>query len=123
MKKINTVLLNARKREKEDFVQLATQLATLKQNGIEDVEATTKELLNMPEDSIFLLEATDALKKINKDTQDFVAFGNALGNAKLSGLLTEEELAPLDRVYKNLEESIMKIYKIEDVEDLYMEEE
>lgn len=122
MKKINTVLLNARKREKEDFVQLATQLATLKQNGIDDVEATTRELLNMPEDSIILLEAADAMKKINKDTQDFVAFGNALTNAKSSGLLTEEEMAPLDRVYKGLEDSILKLYQIDDVEDLYMEE-
>ena len=123
MKKVNTTLINARQREKEDIVRLGTQLAQYEANGItieSAIEAARKEL-ELGEDKIFLLEAENAMKAINKDTQNFVAFTNAINKAEESGVVTNEELEPLRKVQKKLEVSIIKRYNLE-AEDLYEEE-
>jgi len=123
MKKVNTTLINARQREKEDIVRLGTQLAQYEANGItieSAIEDARKEL-ELGEDKIFLLEAENAMKAINKDTQNFVAFTNAINKAEESGVVTSEELEPLRKVQKKLEVSIIKRYNLEE-EDLYEEE-
>ena len=123
MKKVNTTLINARQREKEDIVRLGTQLAQYEANGITiegAIEDARKEL-ELGEDKIFLLEAENAMKVINKDTQNFVAFTNAINKAEESGVVTNEELEPLRKVQKKLEVSIIKRYNLEE-EDLYEEE-
>jgi len=123
MKKVNTTLINARQREKEDIVRLGTQLAQYEANGITiegAIEDARKEL-ELGEDKIFLLEAENAMKAINKDTQNFVAFTNAINKAEESGVVTNEELEPLRKVQKKLEVSIIKRYNLE-AEDLYEEE-
>jgi len=123
MKKVNTTLINARQREKEDIVRLGTQLAQYEANGITiegAIEDARKEL-ELGEDKIFLLEAENAMKVINKDTQNFVAFTNAINKAEESGVVTNEELEPLRKVQKKLEVSIIKRYNLE-AEDLYEEE-
>jgi len=123
MKKVNTTLINARQREKEDIVRLGTQLAQYDANGITiegAIEDARKEL-ELGEDKIFLLEAENAMKVINKDTQNFVAFTNAINKAEESGVVTNEELEPLRKVQKKLEVSIIKRYNLE-AEDLYEEE-
>ena len=124
MKKVNTTLINARQREKEDIVRLGTQLAQYDANGITiegAIEDARKEL-ELGEDKIFLLEAENAMKNLNKDTQNFVAFTNAINKAEESGVVTNEELEPLRKVQKKLEVSIIKRYNLE-AEDLYEEEE
>lgn len=123
MKKVNTTLINARQREKEDIVRLGTQLAQYEANGITiegAIEDARKEL-ELGEDKIFLLEAENAMKDLNKDTQNFVAFTNAINKAEESGVVTNEELEPLRKVQKKLEVSIIKRYNLE-AEDLYEEE-
>jgi hypothetical protein len=123
MKKVNTTLINARQREKEDIVRLGTQLAQYEANGITiegAIEDARKEL-ELGEDKIFLLEAENAMKAINKDTQNFVAFTNAINKAEESGVVSNEELEPLRKVQKKLEVSIIKRYNLE-AEDLYEEE-
>ena len=123
MKKVKTTLINARQREKEDIVRLGTQLAQYEANGITiegAIEDARKEL-ELGEDKIFLLEAENAMKVINKDTQNFVAFTNAINKAEESGVVTNEELEPLRKVQKKLEVSIIKRYNLE-AEDLYEEE-
>ena len=123
MKKVNTTLINARQREKEDIVRLGTQLAQYEANGItiESAIADARKELELGEDKIFLLEAENAMKAINKDTQNFVAFTNAINKAEESGVVTSEELEPLRKVQKKLEVSIIKRYNLEE-EDLYEEE-
>ena len=123
MKKVNTTLINARQREKEDIVRLGTQLAQYEANGITiegAIEDARKEL-ELGEDKIFILEAENAMKVINKDTKNFVAFTNAINKAEESGVVTNEELEPLRKVQKKLEVSIIKRYNLE-AEDLYEEE-
>ena len=83
MKKVNTVLLNARMREKEDVVQLGVQMARHQAEGvtIENAMEAASKALELSEDAILLLESEAAMKGIYKDTQNFIAFNNAIETA------------------------------------------
>jgi hypothetical protein len=124
MKKVNTTLINARQREKEDIVRLGTQLAQYEANGItiEGAIEDARKALELPEDSVFLLEAENAMKNLNKDTQNFVAFTNAINKAEESGIASAEELEPLKKVQSELQEKIIARYGLEGADELYEEE-
>jgi|TARA_B110000908_G_C10218955_1_gene434270 hypothetical protein len=124
MKKVNTTLINARQREKEDIVRLGTQLAQYEANGItiESAIADARRELELSEDAIFLLEAENAMKDLNKDTQNFVAFTNAINKAEESGIVSAEELEPLKKVQLGLQENIIARYSLEGEDELYEEE-
>ena len=139
MKKVNTTLINARQREKEDIVRLGTQLAQYEANGItiegaiEDArklglkeyeidQQDARKALELGEDKIFLLEAENAMKDLNKDTQNFVAFTNAINKAEESGIVSAEELEPLKKVQLGLQENIIARYSLEGEDELYEEE-
>lgn len=124
MKKVNTTLINARQREKEDIVRLGTQLAQYEANGItiESAIEDARKALELPEDAVFLLEAENAMKNLNKDTQNFVAFTNAINKAEESGIASAEELEPLKKVQLGLQEKIIARYGLEGADELYEEE-
>tara|TARA_R110000851_G_scaffold99025_2_gene213901 strand:+ start:91 stop:468 length:378 start_codon:yes stop_codon:yes gene_type:complete len=124
MKKVNTTLINARQREKEDIVRLGTQLAQYEANGItiESAIEDARKALELGEDKIFLLEAENAMKDLNKDTQNFVAFTNAINKAEESGIVSAEELEPLKKVQLGLQENIIARYSLEGEDELYEEE-
>tara|TARA_R110001606_G_C15385495_1_gene650924 strand:- start:29 stop:406 length:378 start_codon:yes stop_codon:yes gene_type:complete len=124
MKKVNTTLINARQREKEDIVRLGTQLAQYEANGItiEGAIEDARKALELGEDKIFLLEAENAMKDLNKDTQNFVAFTNAINKAEESGIVSAEELEPLKKVQLGLQENIIARYSLEGEDELYEEE-
>ena len=125
MSKVNTVILNTRMREKEEAVELGVRLAKYESEGItiESAKERAKKELGLEQSDILLLEYESALKKVRENTQNFIAFNNAVNTAKKSGILQEQELEPLIRVIKKLEKEIMESFSIDSIEDLYEEEE
>jgi len=120
-KKVNLVLINQRMREKEDKINLGVTMANYEANGIsiESAQEEAKEQLEIDPSDILLLEYEKALTDLRKDSQNFVAFVNAIRTAEESGVVTSEELEPMQKVVAQLEQKMMKRFDIEDVGDLY----
>jgi len=120
---VDTNLINARSREKEQVVFDGRFIEGILAEGKtpEGLISAAKDELGIGEDDLISLSFTEKLGELNLKTKAFISLANFTSKAEGTKLLTEEELSGIRLIEEKLAKQISEIYGI-DLEDLYEEE-
>lgn len=122
--RLNTELINARNQEIEHVIQKGIQAEKMVSEGesLEGLQTEAKKVLELSEDSSLQMEAEAEAKKRNVQAFALLQLSGFTNKAKETGLVSDEELAPILAVEKKIAEIIAKRLDLE-VEELYTEDE
>jgi hypothetical protein len=123
MRKLDSVLLNARNKDLESKIANAKFIESLEVNGTspEELLSQGRDILNIGEEDSIMTSFQDIMADYNKQLSSLFKLNGAIPELKDSGVLTDEELSTLVAIEDKLANIIAKRYDI-DLEELFMEE-
>lgn len=118
---VDTDLINARVREREQIVQDGRFIESIESMGKtpEELKAEAKKVLGLDEDGIIQLEYQNKLKEQNLQTKAFISLANFTSKVEGTGILTDEEFNSVKDIEAKMALIICEKYGI-DEDELYV---